>query len=1062
NNFTNPTAINSGQDGEWDFSLIDNGATANTAYCFRVVTGAGAAIDTYTVIPEITTAQGTKFYFHDANTPNDGTLPGATTLSATSPNVTSATAETNRDMDQNIGAAQASASLNTLAVTTLQRNWFRRFLSRPLAAQTLPTGIWNIQGGALESNAASNMLLWGAVIKVWRPSTGATVATLLDNPVLGTVEPGTAETNVLKATASITGVAVNDGDILVVELWAENTQGNATARVNTVFYDGTTEASTTSNAAFLQAPKTISFYRSATQSAYRVFANADSTDVGTPLAALNTAAALGSGVTAFRIRTLLHVSDIDLGVSGQAYKLQFAGKGAGTCAAPSGTPATYTDVTGATVIAYNNNATPADGAALTANANDPTHGAHTVVNQTYEEANNLTNTSAISAGQDGKWDFSLVANGAPLGTTYCFRVVKDTGTALDFYLAYPEVTTSTVPTPGSFNAVEVGTAVTGVIKTKVAGSSFNLDLVAVSGGVQQAGFTDSVTVELLGNTTLGVSTDAQNCPTSFALQTAAITPTISGGRSTVSFAAVPEAWRDVRVRIRWPTSTPTVTWCSSDNFAIRPASFANVIVADDDWQTASATSSRALNNVTASGGNVHKAGRSIRISATAQNSAAATTANYADKVAPPTYSPAPVVINVTRVLPTVGDCSGCTAGTIALGTLSTTSGVVTTTTATYSEVGSISMQLQDQDWSSVDNSDGSSTAERYFSSAAFNVGRFVPDHFVMSTSSTPQFQTFGAADSACQTPTAGSKRSFTYVGQSFKYLSTAVPVATFTGQNAANGTLANYVGSLVHASGISAVQTYTPNSATLTATVGSPTIAAIADPGPGGTVTINSGDSFAYVRSNTTPQAAFSANISLDVTVSDTSEAGASQGTITTNSAGTFSAIAFDSGNLFRYGRLRILGAAGSEEIPLPVPVQTEYWNGTGFVLNGDDHCTTLAQSNVAQGNYQKSLNACETVASTATVSFVGGAGRLTLTKPGAGNNGSVDLSPQLGASIVVGSKYCATAGGAEAAATAASKSFLQGAWGGATTYDQNPSARASFGVYGAQPRNFIFRRENY
>ena len=77
-----------------------------------------------------------------------------------------------------------------------------------------------------------------------------------------------------------------------------------------------------------------------------------------------------------------------------------------------------------------------------------------------------------------------------------------------------------IVTPGSFNAFETGTAggaITGVIQTKVAGSAFGLDVVSISGGVQQAGFTDAVIVELLGNNTLGIALDAQNCPTSFTL-----------------------------------------------------------------------------------------------------------------------------------------------------------------------------------------------------------------------------------------------------------------------------------------------------------------------------------------------------------------------------------------------------------------------------------------------------------------------------------------------------------------------------------------------------------------
>ncbi len=100
-------------------------------------------------------------------------------------------------------------------------------------------------------------------------------------------------------------------------------------------------------------------------------------------------------------------------------------------------------MTAATVIAYNDNATPADGAALTANANDPTDGGRTIVNQDYEELNNFTNTeAAIASGQDGKWDFSLKDNGALSNTDYCFRIVKSDGTTLNTYTVIPQITTA--------------------------------------------------------------------------------------------------------------------------------------------------------------------------------------------------------------------------------------------------------------------------------------------------------------------------------------------------------------------------------------------------------------------------------------------------------------------------------------------------------------------------------------------------------------------------------------------------------------------------------------------
>lgn len=54
NNFTNTTAaIPSDQDGEWDFSLVNNAATVGTSYCFKVVKSDGSDIDTYTQYPEI-------------------------------------------------------------------------------------------------------------------------------------------------------------------------------------------------------------------------------------------------------------------------------------------------------------------------------------------------------------------------------------------------------------------------------------------------------------------------------------------------------------------------------------------------------------------------------------------------------------------------------------------------------------------------------------------------------------------------------------------------------------------------------------------------------------------------------------------------------------------------------------------------------------------------------------------------------------------------------------------------------------------------------------------------
>lgn len=181
-----------------------------------------------------------------------------------------------------------------------------------------------------------------------------------------------------------------------------------------------------------------------TQSAYRWFVNIDSTNVGGVLAAQDTPATVNFTGTTTRLRMLLHVDNGTLFSSGQNFKLQFA---TSTGACDTGfSGETYQDVTASSLLAFTNNATPADGATLTANGSDPTHGGDTIVPQTYEEANNFTNSvNPIPKGQDGKWDFALVDNGAPANTTYCLRVVKSDDTLLDTYSVIPQITTATIP-----------------------------------------------------------------------------------------------------------------------------------------------------------------------------------------------------------------------------------------------------------------------------------------------------------------------------------------------------------------------------------------------------------------------------------------------------------------------------------------------------------------------------------------------------------------------------------------------------------------------------------------
>ena len=88
-----------------------------------------------------------------------------------------------------------------------------------------------------------------------------------------------------------------------------------------------------------------------------------------------------------------------------------------------------------------------------------------------------------------------------------------------------------------------------------------------------------------------------------------------------------------------------------------------------------------------------------------------------------------------------------------------------------------------------------------------------------------------------------------------------------------------------------------------------------------------------------------------------------------------------------RFGRLRIFNAVGSQLNDLPVQLETQYFNGIGFVTNGDDSCTSLAKDTVIFTNFQRDIAACETTSSgpASPLVFSRGKASLILTKPGRG-----------------------------------------------------------------------------
>lgn len=217
-------------------------------------------------------ASGTLLYFHAASSGVSGTLPNAEQSSITANLNAEGSQTTNRSMDTTIGTSQTSLAINTAASASAQNLYFTRFVSPIIAQTSIAANTWHYSIGVQESNAAANFPVTtsGAIrvnCYVWKPSNGTKYGTILDGSTNTDFTEST--TSERCTTGTFTGAAVGSltsGDaVIVVEVWAVVTQGGATTRTDTFFYDGTTAANATglstvsSCAAFLRTPEVITF-----------------------------------------------------------------------------------------------------------------------------------------------------------------------------------------------------------------------------------------------------------------------------------------------------------------------------------------------------------------------------------------------------------------------------------------------------------------------------------------------------------------------------------------------------------------------------------------------------------------------------------------------------------------------------------------------------------------------------------------------------------------------------------------------------------------------------------
>jgi hypothetical protein len=414
-----------------------------------------------------------------------------------------------------------------------------------------------------------------------------------------------------------------------------------------------------------------------------------------------------------------------------------------------------------------------------------------------------------------------------------------------------------------------------------------------------------------------------------------------------------------------------------------------------------------VNNPGASGANdpiFVKAGEPFKATVTALAANGNATPNFGREVSPET-----VAINSALVAPVGGSAGTMTGNVTSVGSFS--NGSASLDTLKWSEVGIIKLTpaMADNDYLGAGSVTGTPSG---------NVGRFYPDHFRITS---------GTDTKACS-------GQFTYFGQDG--LNTAF---TITAENMSNGTTQNYTGNYgttsfmkFNTSARTQYEFTTSPSFTL-----DPSATAISGTWLNGVGTINAKHIVRKPASRTAPT-----NITFNAHPVD------DDGVTITASSTPISAA-----TPFRYGRMFLQSMHGSELIALPMRLETQFWDGNGYVRNTLDSCSSVPLSSVSMKNYHGNLSACETRL-TGVASLVNGSQALTLTAPGVTggipNSGSVDLEVNLNA-VIPGEKVCLTS--SESNATSAAMPWLL------DNSSVEPVGRATFG------RNrvpMIYMRENF
>lgn len=157
-----------------------------------------------------------------------------------------------------------------------------------------------------------------------------------------------------------------------------------------------------------------------------------------------------------------------------------------------------------------------------------------------------------------------------------------------------------------------------------------------------------------------------------------------------------------------------------------------------------------------------------------------------------------------------------------------------------------------------------------------------------------------------------------------------------------------------------------------------------------------------------------------------------------TNLDGINDALTIGSNN-FYFGRMKIGDSIGSDLLSLPIPIETQYYNGFGFVTNTNDSCTTLSSARFSTTNFTGSLASNE-VSFIYPSKMIAGKQTITMNKPSGGDgfySGNFDLSYDL---------------------TTDNKAYLYGKWI-TSTYSENPKGKIILSIPKAKNKTLLIRQ---